>query len=172
MKYAIAFIVAFFLATLGVSAMPYLEVLEVTPDFVLIFVASWAIVRGRDEAMVVVPMAGLLRDLTTSDPIGTSVLGLAPIVLLLVAVELMTEEKGFVPAVAVVGFGTVTFGVISMIVLASTGQEMAWWDATMRVVIPSAIVNALFTPIVYLPVRWLSPPPKHGAAEFAKAMPS
>jgi hypothetical protein len=49
---------------------------------------------------------------------------------------------------------------------------MAWWDATMRVVIPSAIVNALFTPIVYLPVRWLSPPPKHGAAEFAKAMPS
>ena len=48
--------------------MPYVEVLGVTPNLVLIFAASWAVVRGQDEAVVVVPLAGFIRDLLTSDP--------------------------------------------------------------------------------------------------------
>ena len=118
MRYPIAFAAAFFLAVLQASAMPYVKVLGVTPDLVLIFAACWAMVRGQGEAMVVVPLAGLLRDLSSSDPLGTSVLALAPIVLLAAARELRPMDTEFVPTLVVVGAGTLAYGVLSMSVLA------------------------------------------------------
>ena len=168
MKYLLAFAAAFFLAALGASAMPYVRVLGVTPDLLLIFAASWAVVRGQSEAMVVVPVAGLLRDLTASDPLGTSMLALSPIVLLAALRELRAVESNFLPALAVVAAGTVAYGLISMAVLAATGQTVPLADALLRVVLPGALVNALFTPIVYLPVRWLRPGPRPGSLRLGR----
>lgn len=159
MRYAIAFVAAFLLAILSVSAMPYVKVLGVTPDLVLIFAVCWAVVRDQEEALVVVPAAGFIRDLTTSDPLGTSALALIPIVLLAAAIRLRTLDSDFLPTVAIAAVGSLTYGIISMSVLGVTGQHIEFFDAMFRVVLPSIVVNALFTPIVYLPVRWLSPPP-------------
>jgi rod shape-determining protein MreD len=153
----VAFALAWFLAMLNVSAMPYIKVLGVTPDLVLIFAASWVIVRGQDEGLVVVPMAGLLHDLVGSDPVGTSVLAMAPIVLLAAAVRLQAMDTDFVPALGVVAAGSLLYGIIAMIVLAVTGEGAPFFYSMLRVIIPAAIVNALFTPIIYLPVHWLSP---------------
>jgi len=161
-KYLVAFTALFLLAVLGVSAMPYVKVLGVTPDLVLVFAACWTVARGQGEALVVVPLAGVLRDLTTSDPLGTSVLALSPIVLLTATRALWIMESELVPTLLVVGAGSLGYGVLSMTVLAATGQEMPWADGLLRVVLPAAVVNALFTPIVYLPVRWLSPQPRPG----------
>ena len=158
MKYALAFVAAGFLALLQVSLMPYVEILGVTPDLVLIFAASWAVIRGQDEAVVVVPVAGFLRDLVTSDPLGTSVLALSPIVLLAAAVRLRSVDTQFIPTVAVVASGSLTYGIISMTVLALTGQTIDWTDAALRVLLPSCLVNAVFTPLVYMPVHLLSAP--------------
>lgn len=159
MRYAAAITIIFFLAVFSVSAMPYVKVLGVTPDFLLIFAACWAVVRGQDEALIVVPAAGFIRDLTTSDPVGTSVLAMIPIVLLAAAIRFRTLDSDFPPTIAVIAIGSVTYGIISMGVLAATGQHIDIFDAFVRVVLPSAAVNALFCPIVYLPVRWLTPPP-------------
>ena len=137
---------------------PYVEVLGVTPDLVLIFAASWAIVRGQDEAVVVVPVAGFLRDLLTSDPLGTSALALAPIVVLAAVVRLRSVDTEFIPTTLVVASGSLTYGIISMTVLALTGQTLAWTDAVFRVLLPSCLVNAVFTPLVYMPVHLLSAP--------------
>lgn len=160
MRYVVAVAVAFFLAVFSVSAMPYVKVLGVTPDFVLIFAVCWAVVRGQEEAWFVVPAAGLMRDLTTSDPLGTSMLALIPVVLLATAVRLRALDTDFIPTVAVVAMSSLAYGIISMSVLAITGQNVVLGDALVRVILPSIVVNALFCPIVYLPVKWLSPPPK------------
>ncbi len=162
MKYLIAFVAVFFLAVLGVSAMPYVKVLGVTPDLVLIFAACWTMVRGQDEAMIVVPMAGFMKDLTTSDPLGTSVLAMAPLVILAAAVQIRAVDTDFVPSVVIVAAGSIVYGIISMVVLTATGQDIPWVDALLRVAIPAAIVNALFTAVVYLPVSWLSPRQRSG----------
>lgn len=172
MKYLVAFVAAFFLAVLGASAMPHLKVLGVTPDLVLIFAACWTMVRGQREALLVVPLAGFLRDLTTSDPLGTSVLALSPIVLLAAARELRTVETEFVPTLIVVAAASLAYGVLSMAVLSATGQEIPWLDGLLRVVLPAAVVNALFTPIVYLPVRWLGAGPRPGMAAVGPTTPS
>ena len=154
MKYITAFVAAFAMALVYTAALPYWRILGVTPDLVLVFVACWAMLRGQAEAMVVVPLAGTLRDLMTSDPLGTSVLALAPIVLLATLREFKVVETEFVPTLLVVVVGSVAYGIIALAVLAATGQAVPWSEALVRAVLPAAIVNALFTPIIYLPLRW------------------
>lgn len=157
MKYVIAFLIAWFLAVLNVSAMPYVKVLGVTPDLVLIFAACWAVVRPDEESLIVVPMAGLLRDLLSSDPIGASVFAFIPIVVLATIVRLQMLDSQFLPSIVVVATGSLAFGVLHTSVLAITGQPIDVFYTVIRVIIPMAIVNAIFTPIVYLPVRWMTP---------------
>ena len=166
MKYLFAFAGSFFAVVLAASVMPYVKVLGVAPDLVLIFAACWAMIRGQREAMVVVPVAGLLRDLTTSDPVGTSVLGylffviLGIIVLLAVVRELRPLESDFLPALAVVATASLAYAVISMTVLTAAGEDVPWGTALLQVALPSMLVNSLFAVIVYPPMRWLSPRPK------------
>ncbi len=157
MKYVLAFLIVWFLAVANVSALSYIKVLGVTPEFLLIFAACWAVVRGETEALVVVPMAGILRDLTTSDPVGTSLLAFAPIVLFAAVARQQVIDSDFPPAVAVVAGSALTFGIIQSFVLAATGQHIQVWPVFTRVIIPGVLVNALFTPIIYLPVRWSRP---------------
>lgn len=159
MRYALAAVLAWLLALLDVSAMPYLHPLGVSPDLVLVFAVCWTVVRGHEEGMVVIPICGLIQDLTTSDPIGTSVLGLAPIVPLAIAVRMRSIESDFLPAITTVMAASACYGVISMAVLGVTGQEIAVFHALFRVVLPAIVINAVFTPLVYLPVNWLSPRP-------------
>lgn len=157
MRYAAAFLIAWLLAVANVSAFSYIKVLGVTPDFVLIFGACWAVVRGEPEALVVVPFAGLMRDLLSSDPLGTSMLGFVPIVLFASMARVQVIDSDFPPTVAVVAAASLTFGIIQTLVLGVTGQEIDAWQVFLRVIVPGVVVNALFTPIVYLPVRWSSP---------------
>jgi rod shape-determining protein MreD len=154
MKYVVAFVLAYLLAILEVSFMSSFQVLGVTPSLVLMFVASWAVVRGQDEALVVVPLSGFIRDLVTSDPLGTSALALTPIVLLAAAVQLRSMDSDFLPTVVVVGAGSLAYGIISIVVLTAAGQSIPWLDGMLTAVLPLVVVNALFTPLIYLPVRW------------------
>lgn len=159
MRYVLVAVVAWLLAVLDVSAMPYIHPLGVSPDLVLVFAVSWAVIRGHDEALIVVPLCGLIQDLTTSDPVGTSILALAPAVPIAVAVRLRAIESDFLPTVIAVMGTTACYGVISMTILGLTGQEIGVFHALFRVVLPAIVVNALFTPVVYLPTHWLSPRP-------------
>ncbi len=158
MRYIVALAAGLFLAIFDVSLMPYFQVLGVTPNFVLIFAASWAVVRGREEAFVIIPLIGFIRDLVTSDPLGTSAVAMTPIVLLAAAAQLRSMDTDFLPAIAVVASGTVSYGIISIIVLAATGSSVGLVDGLLNAVLPLAIVNALFTPIIYLPLHWLGTP--------------
>ncbi|HVP04062.1 MAG TPA: rod shape-determining protein MreD [Dehalococcoidia bacterium] len=157
MRYAVAFVLAWFIAVANVSALAYVKVLGVTPDFVLIFAACWAVIRNEEEALVVVPVCGLLRDLLSSDPTGTAILGFAPIVLFAALARSQPIDSDFPPAVAVVAAGTLVFAIVQTGVLGLTGQSIDVWQVAFRVIVPAVVINALFTPILYLPVRWLSP---------------
>ena len=156
MKYLVGILGAALLAVLHVSVMQYIEILGVTPDLVLIFAASWAVVRGQQEATVIVPLAGFLKDVLTSDPLGMSTLALTPIVILAAATRLRAVDTEFVPTVLVVAFGSLGYGIMSMTVLAITGQTVIWDQAVLRILLPACLVNSLFTPLIYLPVHTFS----------------
>jgi rod shape-determining protein MreD len=155
-KYVLAALAAWFLAVLNVSVMPYIEVLGVTPHLTLIFAACWAVVRGEDEALFVVPLAAILTDLTSSDPVGTSLLAFAPLVPLAGLARTQAIDSDFLPSAAVVAVGSLAYGIIYVAVMLLVGHSVDLGYALIHFVLPAAVVNALFTPIVYLPIRWLS----------------
>jgi rod shape-determining protein MreD len=156
-KYIAAGVIAWLLAILDVSAMSYVHPLGVSPDLVLIFAVVWAVTRGEDEGLIIVPMIGLIQDLTTSDPIGTSILGLAPAVPIALAVRMRALESQFLPTIAAVVATSACYGVISSSVLWLTGQEIALFHTLLRVIVPSMVINALFAPIIYMPMSWFAP---------------
>jgi rod shape-determining protein MreD len=159
-RYFAAFAGCFLAVALAISLTPYLSILGVTPDLLLIFVACWAMIRGRAEALVVVPMGGFLRDLATSDPVGTSTLALMPVVFLASLRDLRPVESDFLPAVAVVAAATFAYAIVSMVVLTAVGDDVPWWTAMLRVTLPAMVVNPLFAVIIYAPMRWLTPRPR------------
>ncbi|MGH8246320.1 MAG: rod shape-determining protein MreD [Gammaproteobacteria bacterium] len=159
MKYLLAVAAGMGLSVAGLSIVPYVNVLGVMPNLLLIFAACWAVIRGHDEALIVVAMTGFVHDLTSTDPVGMAVLAMLPVVPLAAAVRLRAMDSDFVPAVVVVAAASLSYGVIATAVLTVTGQDTAIPASLTRIVIPSMLVNALFTPIIYLPLRWLGTPP-------------
>jgi rod shape-determining protein MreD len=158
MIFVAAFVVALFLSILHVSVLQDIQVLGVTPDLLLIFAACFAVLRSEEESLVVVPMAGLLRDLTTSDPLGTSVLAFAPIVLLAAVAKLRAVDSQFIPALIVASTGSILYVAVSMAVLGLTGRTIEPTASFLAIALPLAIVDALFTPVLYMPMSWFRKP--------------
>jgi hypothetical protein len=50
---------------------------------------------------------------------------------------------------------TIVYELLFLLIVRISGQSMAWLDSIFRLVIPSAILNALLTPIVFLATSWL-----------------
>lgn len=157
MKYVLLALVAWFLSVCAVAVMPHIRLLGVTPDLVLILACCWAVIRGEEESIVGIPVIAVIRDLVSSDPVGTSLLAMAPVVLMAAAARQRPIESAFLPVLAVVAAGSLVFEIVHATILSATGQPIDAGYLLLRVAMPAAVVNALFTPIIYLPVRWLSP---------------
>jgi cell shape-determining protein MreD len=69
-------------------------------------------------------------------------------------------ESDFLPVLAVVAVASLAYAVISMTVLTAVGDDVPWGTGLLRVAFPGVLVNALFTVVVYVPMRWLSPRPR------------
>lgn len=157
MKYFFAATFAWLFAVLDVSLMPYIQPLGVSPDLVLIFAVVWAVTRGEEGLLITIPLIGAIQDLTTSDPVGTSVLALAPVIPIAFAMRSRALDSQFLPVIGAVMAASACYGVISMAVLGLVGQDIAVFSAIYRAVIPAIIINALFAPLIYLPMSWFAP---------------
>ena len=155
MKYVLVAVTTFLLAIVHVSAMSYFSILGVTPDIILIFASCWVVIRDFREGLVVVPIAALCRDLLTSDPLGMSLIALAPIVVLAMAGKMAAPESRFLVALGTVIFGSLSYSIMGAIVLAATGQDVPLLSALLRSVMLSVVVNALVALVLYLPLYWV-----------------
>jgi rod shape-determining protein MreD len=143
-----------FVALAQVATAPYFPLLGVTANPLLVLLMCWAMVRGPRETMVLIPVAGIFKDLITTDPVGTSVLALLPIVPLAAVRERWPTESEFLPTLAAVAAASVSYHLLYMMILTAVGDGPPWLQSPMRVILPAALFNALITPILYLPVRW------------------
>jgi rod shape-determining protein MreD len=143
-----------FVAVAQVATTSYFPLLGVTANPLLVLLACWAMVRGPRETMVLIPIAGIFKDLMTTDPVGVSVLALLPIVALAAIRERRPMESEFLPTLAVVVLASLCYDLVYMVVLTAVGDGPPWLQTPIRVVLPAALFNALLTPILYLPVRW------------------
>jgi rod shape-determining protein MreD len=143
-----------FVALAQVAAGSYFPLLGVTANPLLVLLMCWAMVRGPKETMLLIPLAGTFKDLITTDPVGTSVLALLPILPLAAIRERWPTESEFVPTLAVVAVASLCYHLLYMMVLTAVGDGPPWLQTPTRVLLPAALFNALLTPIFYLPIRW------------------
>jgi len=136
-----------------VAAAPYFPLMGATANPLLVLLMCWAMVRGPREAMVLIPVTAVFKDLITNDPVGVSVLAMLPIVPLATVRERHPTQSEFVPTVVVVAVASVCYHVIYMVVLTSLGEEVPWLQSPTEVLVPAALLDAVLTPLFYLPLR-------------------
>lgn len=128
---------------------PRIQVGSVWPDFLLLAVMSWALLRRTDEALGWAFVGGLLIDLTSGGPFGASAIGLMVVVLIAGAtVASVFRDRTIMPIVAAF-IGTLAFHAVYLAAMLLFGYRVDGPDALIRVVIPSAVYNAVLSWFVF-----------------------
>ncbi len=125
------------------------------PDLLLILVVAWGIVRGSGEATLWGLGGGLLLDLLSGVPFGLQTLGLAAVGLLADLMETNFFRSNILIPLAAIFVATLLFHIIEAAAMQTTGYPIDWQPFLFRIVIPTAGVNTLLMPIVYLLLRRL-----------------
>jgi rod shape-determining protein MreD len=156
MKYVFLAPLAMTVVLLQVAAAPYFPLMGATANPLLVLLMCWAMVRGPREAMVLIPLTAVFKDLITNDPVGVTVLALLPIVPLATARERHLTQSEFVPIVVMVAVASISYHLVYMVALTSLSEDIPWAQSPLRVLLPAALLDAVLTPLFYLPLRWVT----------------
>lgn len=143
-------------ALLQVGAMPSFSPLGVTPNILLVLVASWAALRGPAQALPLMLAAAIFHDLLTADPMGISIIALTPLLLLAGGREGRPAGAPLGTALLAVAVGTLAYHLLDGAVRAALGQGVPWTAALTQRWLPAMAVNTVLTPAFYLPLWWAS----------------
>ncbi len=140
-----------FLFLLGVfqaTAAPQIRIADGSLNLLLLCVMSWEQIEVRGEGYVWAFVGGLALDLLGAGPFGASILGL--LAATFIANRLSSglfRDRLFLPLITAVA-GTFAYNGIYLLVLRLFGVPVDWANAIGQVIIPSAFLNTLASPIV------------------------
>jgi rod shape-determining protein MreD len=159
-RYVVAVILFLVAALFQASFLPAFPIFGVVPNLVLVFAVCWTVIRGQQEAMIVVPIAGVCLGIFGDQPIGLAMLGMIPIVLLAGIEMLRLSSSNFALAVVLVFLTSILYEAMVLIAIRLEGGNVSWVFAFVRVIMPVALAGVLFTPPVYWLVRKASAGPQ------------
>jgi rod shape-determining protein MreD len=142
---------------LSLTRLPGMELLQITPDWLLIWVVTWSLKRTPTEGCFMGVVLGLLQDGMTA-PFPTHALSLGLVGL----ISSYLKKQGFVlddlvsVALTVFGMAIVAETVLALqfgIMGARLFAEI--WIDHQRIALASAILSSLWAPAIYFPLtRW------------------
>ncbi len=156
MIYSAAILFFLLTALVQASAMPYFSPLGATPNILLIVSACWIAVSGQRQAMTLLPIGAIFYDLLTANPTGSSLIGIAPLLLLSGKQDDDPSTVRLLPAFVMVSAGTLVYHISDGLIMTALGQEVPWLRALTERWLPEMLVNAVITPIIFLPLLWIS----------------
>ncbi|MCB9127987.1 MAG: rod shape-determining protein MreD [Ardenticatenales bacterium] len=131
------------------------ELWGVHPNLVFVLVATWALLRGRREAIGWAVGGGLLFDLFSATPFGTFTVPMLIVTFLLGYAEKLPFHLNLPLALAILFLASLLFTMLTLVLLQSLGWQVAW--AIKLALMPRiAIVDLLTFALFYRPMRWLS----------------
>ncbi len=140
-----------FLALLAVfqaTAAPQIRIASGSVNLLLLCVMSWEQIEARGEGYVWAFIGGIILDLISGGPFGVSILGL--LTATFIANQLgggLFRDRVIIPLVTAVA-GTFAYNGVYLIVLRLFGIPIDWVTAITQVILPSALLNMLVSPIV------------------------
>jgi len=139
------------------AVIPAFSIFGAQPNAVLVLLVAWMSVRGRREALVLIPAAGFAQGLIDSQELGVAMLALTPLILMTTVRDMRLVESDLVPAIAITAIGTLVYETVVLLTLAVRGEHLDWLASTTDVLVPATIANVLVLLPLYGVLRLASP---------------
>lgn len=134
---------------------PHLAILGVQPNPMLLIVLSWSLLRGGKEGMLWGFGGGILLDMLSGGPFGTSTLPLLLVSFLTGWGEVTVFRASFFLPLVVSFAGSLLHDMTSLMILQLSGWAVDWPTSLWRLVLPAACFNTLLMPLAYALMHWL-----------------
>lgn len=142
-------------ALLQTTLAPHLTFRGAKPDFMLLVVISWSLLRGGREGMVWGFFGGLMLDLLSGGPFGVFTLSLVLIGYLSGLGENSILRGHVLLPVLVVLLVSPLYNITVLALFQLLGRPVLWEAALRHVIWPAAVLDLLALPVVYLSLRRL-----------------
>lgn len=143
MSYYLGLPLLILVALTEVSVLPMFRVYGLQPNLMLVLLIAWLIVRGANEAFIFAPIGGVLLGLVDGAPTGTALIGLAPLAFLQELRGSQLREGGLITAIAFTIVMSFFYNYVHLAVFTFEGQSGDWTVATLRIIVPTAVINVL-----------------------------
>jgi rod shape-determining protein MreD len=149
-------------AALEVTLMPQISFLGGRPDLVLLVVVAWALNSTLEQAVLWAFIGGICKDLLSSAPLGTTIVGLILIVFAINAIREQLFSVGIFTLIWVSLIGTVIqeFSILIILLLTGFQPEFASQlgygiivDQFRLFIVPTIVYNLIGIIPVYVIVR-------------------
>jgi rod shape-determining protein MreD len=134
-----------------VSVLPMFRIYGLQPNLVLVMLIAWLIVRGSGEAFILAPIGGVLLGFVDGAPVGTALIGLAPLAFLQDLRGSQLREGGLIAAIAFTIVMSLFYNFVHLGVFTIVGEAGEWGAAALRIIIPTVLLNVA----ILLPAYWL-----------------
>ena len=137
------------------TVLPHLRLFGVTPDIVLLFTVSWALLQGVREGLLVALIGGLVLDALSAGPFGAQTLVLAVVGLLagLGGANIFRTER-LLPYAAAAAATVLYYGLMIAMLFAS-GRVVLFGPMMVRLVLPVLVLNELGMAAVHAGAVWM-----------------
>lgn len=142
-----------FVAIVQTALVPYLSIWGVFADLPLLLVVSWSLLQGKRDGLVWGFIAGLGIDILSGAPFGAATLSLALVGFVAGLGEATVFRTHVALPLLAVFAATILYNLAFLLIVRILGQPVAWLDSLARVVLPSAVLNTILTPLAFVPLR-------------------
>ena len=157
MRYWAGGALAFFLALFQAASVEQFKILGVAPNLVLVLLVAWLVVRGLDDVLPMVAVAGITLSFIGLQTPGLVLLAMMPVGAFGVVREARLIHSDVVLVVALVAASTVGYELVLLAGVMLTGGVLDMATALSRAVVPAVIVNLAITAPVYAVMRVAKP---------------
>lgn len=141
-------------AIVQTALIPYLSIWGIFADLPLLFVVSWSLLQGKRQGLLWGSIAGMCIDILSGAPFGAATLSLALVGFLAGLGQTTVFRYYMVLPLLTVFLATILYNILFLAITAILGEPVAWLDSMLRIIQPSAVLNALLVPLVFVPMRF------------------
>ena len=157
MRYWTGSLIVFVLALVQASSVQQFRILGVVPNLMLVFLAAWLVVRGLEDVLPMIGVAGVTLGLIGLQTPGLILLALLPLALFGVVREMHIVHSDLVLEIALVAASTITYETVMFASVVITGGGRDVMAAATRDILPATAVNVALTLPVYAVMRLAKP---------------
>lgn len=155
MSYYICLPIMTIIVALQSSIVPQFRIYSGQPDLVLLVVLCWAVYATLNEALFWAFTGGILQDLMSVAPLGTSLIGLIIVVFAIYSLREMLFDVNILVVIGFMIVGTFLQKFIAAIMLALIGLGSEPSELLQYVIAPTLFYNALLLFPIYGFVSWV-----------------